>query len=233
LIRPRIWLCDFDGTVAPEDVGASFMERFSPGHDAERQTLLDSWRSERIGSRELAAAECAFVRATETTAVAFAERFAVDPDFAGFAREVEARGDRILIVSDGFDFYIHPLLAAAGLGHLPVASNRMRFTGDRLEPEFPNDGGCGRCGNCKAQYVEANRARGFETVLVGDGYSDRCAARVADRVVARGSLSAWCAAEGIPARVFESFADVTRIAREWAGQSGAGDGWDRATGAVA
>ena len=165
--------------------------------------------------------------------MAFVRRFAIDPDFPGFAREVEARGDQVLIVSDGFDFYIHPLLAAAGLGHLAVASNRMRFAGDRLEPEFPNDGGCGRCGNCKAQYVETHRARGFETVLVGDGYSDRCAARVADRVVARGSLAAWCAAEGIAARSFESFADVARIARELAKPGGVGDDWDRARGAVA
>lgn len=231
MTRPRAWLCDFDGTVAPQDVGASFMQDFSSGHDAERRALLESWRSERIGSRELAAAECEFVRATEAAASAYALRFAIDPGFPEFVSTVESRGDTVLIVSDGFDFYIHPLLAAAGLGHLPVASNRMRFAGERLTPEFPHDGGCGRCGNCKAQYVVAHRARGFETVLVGDGYSDRCAARTADRVRARGSLAAWCTTEGIPAHSFESFADVSRIARELAG--GAGDGWGRAAGAVA
>ncbi len=232
MTRPRVWLCDFDGTVAPEDVGASFMREFSPGHDAERRVLLESWRSERIGSRELAAAECEFVRATETAASAYALRFAIDPDFPGFARDVESRGDSVLIVSDGFDFYIRPLLAAAGLGHLRVAANRMLFAGERLTPEFPHDGGCGRCGNCKGQYVAAYRARGFETVLVGDGYSDRCAARTAQVVLARGSLAAWCAAEGIRAHTFESFADVSRIARRLARDAGDGEGRDR-VGAVA
>jgi 2-hydroxy-3-keto-5-methylthiopentenyl-1-phosphate phosphatase len=62
------------------------------------------------------------------------------------------------------------------------------------------------------------RARGFETVLIGDGFSDRCGAREADRVIARGDLLDWCAREGIPARAFDDFAGVAEIAREWAGE---------------
>jgi 2-hydroxy-3-keto-5-methylthiopentenyl-1-phosphate phosphatase len=49
--------------------------------------------------------------------------------------------------------------------------------------------------------------------MVGDGLSDRCAARVADHVVARGALAEWCAAEGIAYHGFADFADVARIAR--------------------
>jgi 2-hydroxy-3-keto-5-methylthiopentenyl-1-phosphate phosphatase len=61
------------------------------------------------------------------------------------------------------------------------------------------------------------RERGFETVLVGDGFSDRCGAREAGRVIARGDLLEWCGREGIAARPFHDFADVAQIAREWAG----------------
>jgi 2-hydroxy-3-keto-5-methylthiopentenyl-1-phosphate phosphatase len=50
-------------------------------------------------------------------------------------------------------------------------------------------------------------------VLVGDGLSDRCGAREADRVVARGTLLDWCAAEGVPALPFRDFADVAALAR--------------------
>ena len=52
------------------------------------------------------------------------------------------------------------------------------------------------------------RARGYRTVLVGDGMSDRCGARAADRVLARGALLDWCRGEGIDARPFQSFDDV-------------------------
>ena len=61
------------------------------------------------------------------------------------------------------------------------------------------------------------RERGYETVLVGDGLSDRCGAREADRVIARGDLLDWCAREGLAARPFRDFADVAALAREWAG----------------
>jgi 2-hydroxy-3-keto-5-methylthiopentenyl-1-phosphate phosphatase len=57
-------------------------------------------------------------------------------------------------------------------------------------------------------------------VLVGDGFSDRCGARAAAAVLARGSLLEWCERESVPARPFEDFADVA----EWALEvRGAGD----------
>jgi hypothetical protein len=92
------------------------MREFSPGCDAERESLLAAWQGEVMGSREVAEAECQLVRAT--------------------AREALA-------------------------------------------------------------------------------YSDRCAARTADHVIARGSLADWCAAQGILAHEFADFHDVARIARAW------------------
>ena len=207
------FLCDFDGTIAPYDIGAEFIRSFSPGMEAERNTLLAAWRDGSIGSRELTEAECRMVRVSEAEAMAFADRFAIDPHFARFVSEAEARGDRIRVVSDGFDFYIRRLLDQAGLGTLPRTSNRLCFADGRVAPEFPNAGrGCGRCGNCKGAEVGQVRTEGFSVVMVGDGLSDRCAAQVADHVVARGALAEWCAAQGIFAHAFEDFAGVARIA---------------------
>jgi 2-hydroxy-3-keto-5-methylthiopentenyl-1-phosphate phosphatase len=68
--------------------------------------------------------------------------------------------------------------------------------------------------------VRAWRERGYATVLVGDGLSDRCGARAADEVLARGELLAWCRREGLPARGFRDFADVAAFARAAAGGAG-------------
>ena len=38
------WLCDFDGTISPSDIGAAFVQRFSP---AGAVPELDGWLSER------------------------------------------------------------------------------------------------------------------------------------------------------------------------------------------
>jgi 2-hydroxy-3-keto-5-methylthiopentenyl-1-phosphate phosphatase len=56
--------------------------------------------------------------------------------------------------------------------------------------------------------VRALQDGGRRVVFIGDGTSDRCGARAADRVFARRSLAAWCAAEGIAHERFETFDEV-------------------------
>jgi HAD superfamily phosphoserine phosphatase-like hydrolase len=214
---PRAFLCDFDGTVSPTDIGAAFVRAFSPACEVEREALLGRWFSGELGHRELTEAQCRLVRASSAEALAFARGFALDPHFAPFVREVRARGDEVMVVSEGFDFYVAERLANAGLAGLPVAANRLRFEPARVVPEFPwSAEGCGRCGNCKGQHVRAWQARGYATALVGDGLSDRCGAREADRVLARGDLLAWCRGEGLAAEPFRDFAEVAVRARAWA-----------------
>lgn len=206
--------CDFDGTIAPRDVGAEFARTFAAGGRDEIGALLEAWRRDELGSRALTEAQCGWVRATREAAEAFVRGFALDPHFGAFVAEAESAGDGVTVLSDGFEFYIDALLDDAGLGRLPRRANRLRFEpGGTVTPEFPHAGGCGRCGNCKAVHVRALARTGRPVVLVGDGYSDRCAARAADHVVARGALAEWCAAEGLAHQRFADFADVARIAR--------------------
>lgn len=206
------WLCDFDGTISPSDIGASLVRRFAPDGAERRRTLFERWKREEIGSRELALAECEDVRVSGEEALAFVRTFELDPGFSGFARAALARGEEVVVLSDGWDFYIREHLARAGLDRLPVFANIAHFTDGRMIPEFPWPGGCGRCGNCKGAHAAAWRARGFEIRVVGDGYSDRCAAREADVVFARGSLLEWCRGEGREVTPFEDFAALARFA---------------------
>jgi 2,3-diketo-5-methylthio-1-phosphopentane phosphatase len=217
-MTPQVFLCDFDGTISPQDIGHRFVMRFAaarPGGadaasgPARLEDLASRWRAGTLGHRELTEGECALLRCSAAEAHAFVDGFAIDPEFAPFARAALARGDAVQVLSEGFDFYIRALLEREGLGDLPVASNRVRFEDGRVIPEFPHAArSCGRCGNCKGAHVRDWRARGYRTVLIGDGYSDRCAALEADVVVARDALLEWCAGEGRPALAFRSFADL-------------------------
>jgi 2,3-diketo-5-methylthio-1-phosphopentane phosphatase len=208
------FLCDFDGTVSPGDIGASLVRNFSPGRDDERRDLLERWLSGKIGHRQLTIEECRLMNVSREQAMAFARGFTIDEAFVGFVREAEAQGDAVMVVSEGLDFYVQDHLERAGLGDIPSRANRARFEDDGIVPEFPHsEDGCGQCGNCKAQHVRAWRERGYHVVLVGDGYSDRCGARVADTVLARAGLLEWCRAEGVVAQPFENFRDITRLAR--------------------
>lgn len=207
-------MCDFDGTVSPTDIGAALVEHFTPVKDPQMDRLLAQWRAGEIGHRALTEAECRGMRMDEEAALAFTRRFDLDPHFASFVADVEARGERVMVASEGLHFYIRDLLERAGLARVSCASNVARFADGGVVPEFPNAGrGCGRCGNCKGELVRDQQRAGFEVVFVGDGVSDRCGARAANHVLARGSLLEWCAAQAIPAHAFRDFSEVRSFAR--------------------
>lgn len=211
---PVAYLCDFDGTISPHDVGAAFVERFSPGADAARAELLSAWLAGDMGHRELTMRQCALLEVTEAAALEFTRGFRIDPRFAPFVREALGRGDAVMVVSEGLGFYVRDHLMQAGLGELPWAANEALFEAGRVTAGFPfADPGCDACGNCKAQHVRRYRGRGFHTVLVGDGTSDRHGALAADSVLARGSLQQWCREESLPHQAFEHFGDVAEFAR--------------------
>jgi 2-hydroxy-3-keto-5-methylthiopentenyl-1-phosphate phosphatase len=201
------YLCDFDGTVSPHDIGASLVRRYTRGREHELHQALARWKAGEIGHRELTEMECRGMTVTREEALGFTVGFSLDPEFAPFARAARARGDRVMVVSEGFDFYIEQQLDAAGLGEIPWAANHARFEGESLVPEFPHhDPSCRVCGNCKGRHVRAQQAEGRRVVFVGDGLSDRCGARAADVVVARDALLDWCRAQGIAAHRFDGFA---------------------------
>jgi len=217
------YLCDFDGTVSPRDIGAAFADRFCDGAGG-RVPELAEWIAGRIGHRALTRAQCATLRTSEAEALEFTRSFSLDPAFAPFVAAARARADEVMVVSEGFSFYVRDQLARAGLADLPWAANDLAFVdGSRVEPSFPfADPACEACGNCKAQHVRHYRERGFHTVLVGDGTSDRHGALAADTVLARGSLLEWCRAEGVPHTATRDFAEVAEWAsrREPAAQGG-------------
>ena len=211
---PFAYLCDFDGTISPQDIGAALVRRFSQARAGELEALLTRWFAGGLGHRELTVSECALMQVRLEDALEFTRTFRLDAHFAPFVREALGRGDAVMVVSEGFDFYVRDHLARAGFPELPWAANVASFDGDRVAAEFPfADPACDSCGNCKAQHVRRYRGRRFHTVLVGDGLSDRCGARAADSVLARGDLLEWCRNEGVPQVPFEHFGDVAEWAR--------------------
>jgi 2,3-diketo-5-methylthio-1-phosphopentane phosphatase len=205
-----LYLCDFDGTIALEDVGNRFFGHFVTDRAA-WESILDDWFAGTVGGREVLARECALVDVDDARLAAFLHGFRLDPGFAPFVTAARAQGGEVAIASDGLLTYIRPLLARHGLADVTVRANDARpAPRGRLLPSFGSAGGegCGRCGTCKGA-VLAELAPGFaRTVFVGDGLSDRCAAPRADVVYARDDLLAFCRAAGIRAVPFDSFADI-------------------------
>jgi 2-hydroxy-3-keto-5-methylthiopentenyl-1-phosphate phosphatase len=108
-----------------------------------------------------------------------------------------------LVVSAGFHELIEPVLAREGV-ELEVLANRVEAGPDGWSVRFRDEVACLTCGEpCKRGSVAA------PYVYVGDGYSDRCAALAADRVLARDALASFLRERGAP---FEEFGDLRDVA---------------------
>jgi 2-hydroxy-3-keto-5-methylthiopentenyl-1-phosphate phosphatase len=198
-------LVDFDGTACSHDVAEHLLTEFG---DPSWIEWDERWERGEIGSHEVLVAQAAMLRRPTSELLAFALRHCpLDATFAPFVRWLDDNGIPITIVSDGFGFYIEPLLRAAALEHVPVITNswaggrgpRMRF--ENGHPE------CVGCGTCKMSAVLNARALG-PVAYVGEGGSDRYGAIYSDVVFAKDALIDIARADGVPLLEWESFDDV-------------------------
>ena len=120
------------------------------------------------------------------------------------------RGHRLVVLSSGFRSVIDAVLEPLGPGAPGGREPRGRVLAPRAARLVWADRGerCAVCGRrCKRHDVRARHA-GETLVLIGDGVSDRCVARMAEVVFARAHLARDLAADGVPFVPFEDFHEV-------------------------
>ncbi len=200
-------LVDFDGTACVADVSEVLLEEFGDPGWPLYDELVD--RGE-MGLREAARIQSAMLHATREEMLAFAvEHCPLDPTFASFVTWADERGLPLTLVSDGFAFYIRPILEAAGLGHLEVVTNELVFDDGTPELRHPNGHpDCIGCGTCKMLVALRARERHGPVAFVGEGQSDRYGALYADVVFAKDALTGICERDGAPFLPWETFDDV-------------------------
>jgi 2-hydroxy-3-keto-5-methylthiopentenyl-1-phosphate phosphatase len=158
----------------------------------------------RITLQECITREYEAVRAPLEEVVAWSlENARVRPGFVELARGAEASGWRMLVVSSGFEEFIHPVLARAGV-EVEVVANRVEPRPDGWRVVWRDEAICATCG----QPCKRGSLPGGELVYVGDGYSDRCAALAADRVFATEGLAAYLRERGVRFERFDDFFSV-------------------------
>jgi 2-hydroxy-3-keto-5-methylthiopentenyl-1-phosphate phosphatase len=202
----RLIVVDFDGTITERDTLDEMCRTYAPDawaaaeKDLQRRTMT---------LREVITAEFAPIVGDHDTIVSeTVERARVRPGFAEFVRAAETAGDRVVVVSSGFESVIRPILEREGLGRLEVVAHDVRFTPKGGVVDFRHGELCPVCGEeCKRSVVSAMRD-GREVVYIGDGYSDRCAAQAADVRFARRTLAEHLDREGVAYTWFDNFTSV-------------------------
>lgn len=196
---------DFDGTITLHDTGVHLLETFST-YEAWAD-LDEGYKSGRLGSRDVLDGQWRTMDATEAEHRAAAMLVEIDSGFLPLLDGLKAANAEIAIVSDGWGFYIPDMLGDLGI---PVMTNTIDFATNTLVSPYRDESceTCGLCGTCKPKIVREAADRGRFTVFIGDGTSDRHAARVADEVFAKGALARWCTDEGIPHTPFSVLDEV-------------------------
>lgn len=190
---------DFDGTITMHDTGVHLLETFA--EPAAWADLDEQYKAGTLGSRDVIDLQWQTMHATEAEYRAAAMQVEIDPGFLPLLDGLKAANAEIAVVSDGWGFYIPDMVGDLGI---PVMTNTIDFVTNTLISPFRDEScaTCGLCGTCKPKIVQEAANRGRLTVFIGDGTSDRHAARVANEVFAKGALARWCADEGIPHTAF-------------------------------
>ncbi|MBF0183035.1 MAG: MtnX-like HAD-IB family phosphatase [Magnetococcales bacterium] len=212
-----LFLCDFDGTIIPQDVSDALLGRFAlpEWHDIET-----AWREGRLTARECMQQQVSLLRVEHGQLDAFLDQVEMDPDFPEFVRQVSARGWQLRVVSDGLDYAIWRIFRRYGLTQLPVFANHLQLLDtDRYQLSFPHQESACRSGSgtCKCAVAEKSLGESVVPILLGDGSSDYCLAHQVRQVWAKDRLLRYCQQQGLPHWPFTGFAEAVRRlqGREW------------------
>jgi len=186
-----VLVLDWDGTCTAQDTLVAAVHAL--GDPGVYDLQFDSYG-------DALAAEVETIRASAAEAASWAvENVRLRP---GFHELVAAYAP--LIVSSGLPQLIRPVLERERID-VEVRSNDAVPSSDGWRLVFRDEGVCPVCHDkCKRRSLPAGRP----LVYVGDGYSDRCASRAADRVFARDGLASYLASERVPFEPFDTLDDV-------------------------
>ncbi|MBA2297450.1 MAG: MtnX-like HAD-IB family phosphatase [Actinobacteria bacterium] len=211
LEQRRSIVIDFDGTITQDDLLDEIARLF--GDPAVYEEVEDGLDAGTMPLREVITREFAPVTAPLEEVVAWVlDRVRIRPGFADFVRSAQAAGWDVHVVSSGFEELISPVLEREGVD-VELHGNRVdaRPEGWIVDWRYPD--GCDECNeSCKRSLLPASYV-----VYIGDGYSDRCAARASDRVFATRGLATYLADLGTPFEPFEDFRSISQtLANEMA-----------------
>lgn len=200
---------DFDGTITFEDVGEAIFNKF--GETEKVGKIIEDLLSDKISSRQCWDDLCNSVDAVNKAELnEFIDKLDVDPSFITFVKFCDENKIDMVVLSDGFDYYIDRLFNKAGLTGLKYYSNKL-FVNEKgiLRAEYPFfDVNSPTSANCKKNHIINHSDDDDYTVYIGDGNSDKDAAQYCDFIFAKDGLARFCSMEKISFYPFANFDEV-------------------------
>lgn len=208
-----IVVCDFDGTISKIDSINDFLMQFA---DKKWLEVEEDWIVGRVSTCDAMRLQFGMIKdLTEEKFNAFFEKAEIDETFIDFYQFAKENEIDVIILSDGFEYFVKRILAKYGLDDIKVISNHFEYNNGNFIMEFPNKiSDCVRhAGTCKCHFIK-NLKKIYNTVYyVGDGASDFCPADKADFLFAKKRLLEYCREKNIPCLEYNNFNEVINNVR--------------------
>ncbi len=200
--------CDFDGTVTEEDASFFLLDAFAQG---DWRRLLRDYRGHRISVGEFTTRAFAMVKADRYTLLkALKGEVKVRAGFHELVNYCLKRGFRLVIVSNGLDFYIRAVLKDLELRNIEMHAAQASFYPEGMKVHYVGPDGKRLEDGFKEAYTQSFLKLGYRVIYVGNGDSDIAPAKYAHYVFATGDLLAYCRENNLKYKPFETFMDVVR-----------------------
>lgn len=203
--------CDFDGTITSKDVAFIILDRFAP---RKWQEIYEDYRKDKIKVGEFNRRAFAMVRAGKKELVNYVRsHFELRAGLPELVQACHEKGFRLVIVSNGLDFYVETILSDMGLGDVEFHAAETRFDPEGLKVRYVGPGGDELEDAFKEAYTRLFLSQGYQMVYVGDGYSDFSAANLAQHVFAIDRLLEHCQEVNRECATFRDLNDVAGAIR--------------------
>lgn len=199
-------LTDFDKTITVNDVGRILLEKFAkPGW----KELEYKRENREIGSRKCCLKQYPSIKTDKNKIDQLILKQKIDSYFKEFLNFINKEEIELVIVSDGFDYYISKILNKYSINNLLYYSNKMKYSPDGLKIKFSyRNANCDICACCKTMIINKYLDRNIRVIYIGDSYGDIYAAGISDVIFAKNELNKFCKKNNIRCIDYNNFNDV-------------------------
>lgn len=166
--------CDFDGTINKIDIGKAISKYLFP---FEWKSIEYKFKKGTINNFEFYTKflKPKLKKDYSTIKKIISRNLKISKGFYEFYINTQRHGNKLIILSDGFDIYIEAFLKKYNM-EIDFFSNKIIDTPDRtLSLKHPyHHPSCPMCGTCKSKILQNIKENYEKTIYIGDGDSDLC-----------------------------------------------------------
>ena len=202
---------DFDGTITEQDIGDSIFTMF--GDSEKVLPVIDDLLNDRISSRACWDLLCGSTPVIDKNELdAFIDGIKIDTTFHSLVSYCKEKNIELIVLSDGFDYYIERIFIHENLNELKYYANTLSLDNSGklilgypfFNSDFPTSA------NCKRDHILNNSSDDDYTFYIGDGNSDKESAQYCDYIFAKNGLLKFCEKERISYSPFKDFTSIIK-----------------------